>query len=74
MGSADKRRSKRLVFGLAGGVAVAAAAGYAAVYGVPGLWHSDSQDAELAATTFHRYCLDCHDDATASGDMVIDPR
>jgi hypothetical protein len=78
--SANKRRSKRLVFASGGGaLAVAALGGYAALYGVPGLpgvpglWHSDARDAKLAAQTFRHYCVDCHDEATASGDMVIEP-
>jgi hypothetical protein len=43
------------------------------VYGVPGLGHGEAQDAAFASRTFRRYCVDCHDEAIASGNMVIEP-
>ncbi|HEY8518880.1 MAG TPA: DUF1592 domain-containing protein [Gammaproteobacteria bacterium] len=53
-----------------GGAAAVIAAAYA---GLLGPWRASARDAELAADTFRRYCVDCHDRAIASGNMVIEP-
>ena len=58
-----------------GAVALAAAAG-AALAGYAGLlgpWSRDARDGTLAADTIRRYCVECHDQAIASGGMVIEP-
>jgi len=61
---------KALVSGVA--VAVAAIAGLTAYLGVPAPGGA-GRDAALASETFRSYCVDCHDRAIRSGDMLIDP-
>src|SRR5690606_8220675 len=61
---------KALVSGAA--VAVAAIAGLTAYLGVPAPGGA-GRDAALASETFRSYCVDCHDRAIRSGDMLIDP-
>jgi mono/diheme cytochrome c family protein len=39
-----------------------------------GPWSRDSRDATLTAETVLRYCVDCHDQAIASGNVVIEPK
>jgi hypothetical protein len=63
---------KGLVIGV---VALAAAAGavlvgYAALFGP---WSREARDGALTADTVRRYCVDCHDQAIASGGVVVEP-
>jgi hypothetical protein len=51
---------------------VAGGAAYTAFFGLPGPL-GGARDAALADETFRSYCVDCHDRAIRSGDMLIDP-
>jgi hypothetical protein len=59
-----------LVIGALALAAGAALAGYAGLFGP---WSREARDARLAADTVRRYCVDCHDAATASGGAVVEP-
>ena len=59
-----------LVIGALALAAGAALAGYAGLFGP---WSREARDATLAADTVRRYCVDCHDAATASGGAVVEP-
>ncbi|MBN1238137.1 MAG: DUF1592 domain-containing protein [Gammaproteobacteria bacterium] len=73
MGLGKSRRSWVIAFGIVGFAAVAALAGFTGVFEIAGLSRSGSRDAQLAAETVRRYCVECHDQAIASGGMVIEP-
>lgn len=60
-------RAKLLAIGATTAVAVA---GYAAFFGLP---FGAPRDATLTDETVRAYCVDCHDRAIRSGDMLIDP-
>jgi mono/diheme cytochrome c family protein len=65
-------RRRRSQIALAAVVGVAGIAAYAAFVGLPGPI-GGGRDATLADETFRSYCVDCHDRAIRSGDMLIDP-